>query len=45
MPRAAIILEDYNPLWPSKFEKEKEHLSVTAGKWLYGNIEHVLPSR
>jgi len=41
MTRASVILEDYDPSWPSKFEEEKSHLLAVAGEWNYGGIEHV----
>jgi len=41
MNRAAVILEDYDPSWPAKFEEEKSRLMAIAGEWHYGGIEHV----
>ena len=41
MSRAPVILEEYDSSWPSKFEEEKEYLMAVAGKWHFGNIEHV----
>lgn len=41
MSRAPVILEEYNSAWLEKFEEEKEHLMIIAGKWNYGSIEHV----
>lgn len=41
MSRASVILEEYNPSWPEKFEEEKVHLMAVAKDWHYGSIEHV----
>ncbi len=41
MSRAPVILEEYDPSWPSKFEEEKEHLMAIVGRWNFGGIEHV----
>jgi GrpB-like predicted nucleotidyltransferase (UPF0157 family) len=41
MQRASVILEEYDPSWPEKFEKEREHLVAIIGSWNYGSIEHV----
>lgn len=41
MTQAKVILEDYDPFWPIKFEKEKEFLMTVAGEWNFGSIEHV----
>jgi GrpB-like predicted nucleotidyltransferase (UPF0157 family) len=39
--RASVILEEYDPSWPSKFEHEKAHLLAIAGQWCHGGIVHV----
>ena len=39
--RASVTLVDYDPYWPSKFEKERAALADTIGKWIVGSIEHV----
>jgi GrpB-like predicted nucleotidyltransferase (UPF0157 family) len=36
-----IILEDYNPLWPQYFIKEKNYLLQKLGNSLTGRIEHI----
>ncbi|OUS06630.1 hypothetical protein A9Q90_05655 [Gammaproteobacteria bacterium 54_18_T64] len=41
MSRTPVILEAYDPSWPSKFEAEKQRLLAIAGQWLCGSIEHV----
>jgi len=38
---APIELSEYNPQWPTMFSVEKLFLKSVAGKWLYGDIEHV----
>lgn len=41
MKSAQIILEEYDSLWPSKFEEEKDSLMNVIGQWFFGSIEHV----
>lgn len=41
MKRASIILSEYNPEWPAKFEAEKENLMQSIGNLMYGSVEHV----
>jgi GrpB-like predicted nucleotidyltransferase (UPF0157 family) len=36
-----IYLEDYDPIWISKFTSEKVLLENTLGSWVFGSIEHV----
>jgi GrpB-like predicted nucleotidyltransferase (UPF0157 family) len=36
-----IIIEPYNPLWPAKFETERQLLRSVLAPWLVGAIEHV----
>ncbi len=37
----AVIIEPYDPTWPSKFEAEKGLLASALEPWLAGPIEHV----
>lgn len=39
--RAPVILSEYDPEWPLKFEEEKAHLMRIIGQWFHGGIEHV----
>lgn len=41
MSQAPVILEEYDPSWILKFEKEKSHLLAIAKEWYHGGIEHV----
>jgi GrpB-like predicted nucleotidyltransferase (UPF0157 family) len=41
MKQASVKLSEYDPEWPSKFEKEKDFLMNAIGKWLYGSVEHI----
>ncbi|MFK5984733.1 MAG: GrpB family protein [Pseudomonadota bacterium] len=41
MKRALVILEEYDPIWASKFQAEKNFLLEKIGAWNLGNIEHV----
>jgi GrpB-like predicted nucleotidyltransferase (UPF0157 family) len=41
MTQAPVIIEEYDPSWPAKFEKEKDLLMTLAGKWHHGGIEHI----
>ena len=41
MSLALVILEEYDPSWPFKFEEEKESLMGIAGNSFYGAVEHV----
>ena len=41
MERAPVILSEYDPKWPMKFNAEKKFLVEIIGNWLYGTIEHV----
>jgi GrpB-like predicted nucleotidyltransferase (UPF0157 family) len=36
-----VRLEDYDPMWPSRFELERERLLEVLHPWLAGPIEHV----
>jgi len=38
---AAIEVVAYDPLWPSKFEAERELLQTVLAPWLAGPIEHM----
>ncbi len=40
-PEAPVVLVDYDPTWPSRFEQERALLLDTLGEWLTGPIEHV----
>ncbi|WP_430623917.1 GrpB family protein [Marinimicrobium locisalis] len=43
MKRASIVLEEYDPSWPSKLEDERSRLIAIAGEWCHGGIEHESP--
>ena len=36
-----IIIEPYNPAWPTMFESEKQTLAPVLARWLAGPIEHI----
>ena len=36
-----VIIEPYDPIWPTKFEIEKQLLTGVLAPWLLGPIEHV----
>jgi hypothetical protein len=38
---AAVVIEPYNPEWPSLFAVERELLAPVLAPWLAGPIEHV----
>jgi GrpB-like predicted nucleotidyltransferase (UPF0157 family) len=38
---AAVVIEPYNPEWPSLFAAERELLARALASWLAGPIEHV----
>jgi len=38
---AEILLSEYNPEWPLKFQQEKDFLMSIIGQYLIGSIEHV----
>ena len=38
---APIVLADYNPAWPSDFERERRLLATVLSEWLAGPIEHI----
>lgn len=38
---AAVVIEPYNPEWPSHFAAECEQLARVLAPWLAGPIEHV----
>jgi GrpB-like predicted nucleotidyltransferase (UPF0157 family) len=38
---ASVILEEYDSLWPEKFEKEKHHIMSIISSWNHGGIEHI----
>ena len=41
LPDAPILLEPYNPEWPSMFAAERARLAAVLSSWLAGPIEHV----
>lgn len=41
MKDASILIEDHDPLWPHKFELERQLLAEILAPWLAGPIEHV----
>jgi GrpB-like predicted nucleotidyltransferase (UPF0157 family) len=38
---APVHIVEYDPAWPSRFERERELLAVALQKWTGGPIEHV----
>ena len=36
-----IIIEPYNPSWPTRFETERQALAPVLARWLAGPIEHI----
>ena len=41
MKQAPVVLCDYDPRWPEKFEREKTLLLAVLGDYLCGSVEHV----
>ena len=39
--QAPVIIEPYDPAWPTKFEIEKQMLTAVLAPWLLGPIEHI----
>jgi GrpB-like predicted nucleotidyltransferase (UPF0157 family) len=36
-----VIVEPYDPSWPTKFEAERKALAPVLARWLAGPIEHI----
>ncbi len=36
-----IIIDPYNPAWPTRFESERQVLAPVLARWLVGPIEHI----
>ena len=43
LPDAPILLEPYNPEWPSMFAAERATLAAALARWLAGPIEFCKP--
>ncbi len=41
MKQASVVLKEYDPSWPAKFEGEKRLLLSIADTWNFGSVEHV----
>jgi len=39
--QAEVVIVDYDPAWPTRFEEEREALGRVLAPWLAGPIEHI----
>jgi GrpB-like predicted nucleotidyltransferase (UPF0157 family) len=40
-PKAEVMIVDYDPAWPARFEEERKVLRQVLTPWLAGPIEHI----